>query len=184
MQQSADATEERIQQEDCGWIQGLMRMSICTCVRMCVCSREATKYLRMREDKSFSSVSNLLIFHECLFDVLLNIHVFVVWRKTGNDAKKNKKNKNLPNVLWHTLRGSNTVCIHNTHSYKKSECTLLHVLCFALTRHFQWRMDKFLPVTALLFRIRLTVGAAEQKVDKIKIESLAQHQLFQVLSLY
>ena len=31
-------------------------------------------------------------------------------------------------------------------------------------------MDNFLSVTALLFTIRLTVRAAEQKVDKIKTE--------------
>lgn len=54
------------------------------CVNECV---EATKYLRMSEDKSFSSDLNILIFHECLFDVVLNIHVFMLWRKRGNDAK-------------------------------------------------------------------------------------------------
>lgn len=66
-----------------------MRMSICTCVLICVgVYAGGYKYLRMKEDKRFSSVSNILIFHECLFDVVLNIHVFMLWRKWGNDAKK------------------------------------------------------------------------------------------------
>lgn len=56
---------------------------------VCVCERkrererkrESTYSMCKREDKSFSCLSNILIFHECLFDVVLNIHVSMLWRK-------------------------------------------------------------------------------------------------------
>lgn len=50
------------------------------CVRVCVCVGRSERgwktHMNKREDKSFSCFSNILIFHECLFDVVLNIHVF------------------------------------------------------------------------------------------------------------
>lgn len=64
--------------------------------------------------------------------------------------------------------------------------TLMHIIACALfhtSNTLTMKHGRFLPVTALLFTIRLTVRAAEQKVDKIKIASLAQHQLFQALFL-
>lgn len=44
-------------------------------------------------------------------------------------------------------------------------------------------MDNFLSATALLFTVRPTVRAAEQKVDTIKIGSLVQDQLLEPLLL-
>lgn len=44
-------------------------------------------------------------------------------------------------------------------------------------------MDDFLSVTALLFTVRPTVRAAQQKVDTINIGSLAQDQLLEALFL-
>lgn len=54
-----------------------VHVCLCVCVREKERKREAGKHIRIREDKSFSCFSNILIFHECLFDVVLNIHVFL-----------------------------------------------------------------------------------------------------------
>ena len=82
-----------------------------------------------------------------------------------------QKKKKLFTPVHYTLWGPNILCAH-MHQQAHAHTPQLHLLSFSLTRHLQWNMDNFLPVTALLFTIRAAVGAAEQKVDKIKTGSL------------
>lgn len=93
MQQCADTTEERIEWEGLSFLpvgkiweceSVCVSVRVCArareCVRVCVCVGRSERgwktHMNKREDKSFSCFSNILIFHECLFDVVLNIHVF------------------------------------------------------------------------------------------------------------
>lgn len=48
-------------------------------------------HMNKRQGKRFSSFSNILIFHESLFDVVLNIHAFMLRRKREM-MQKNHRN--------------------------------------------------------------------------------------------
>lgn len=89
-----------------------MRMCISICVfyvrvqkRKGEKERRYKRHKNMKEDKSFSCFSNILIFHECLFDVVLNIHVFMLSRKREMMQKKCYS-------LCYTVGNRHSPCIH------------------------------------------------------------------------
>lgn len=128
------------------------------CVCVCMQKREGEKergykrHTNMREDKSFSCFSNILIFHECLFDVVLNIHVFMLSRKREMMQKNVPHSGKLRYALW----GTNTLHVD---TIKLVHTTVTYTLTFSLTRHLQWNTHNFLSMTALLLTIRPKVRA-------------------------
>lgn len=100
---------------------------------MCVCDRGGggrsergwKTHMNKRQDKSFSCFSNILIFHECLFDVVLNIHVFMLRRKREMMQKKVIHSGTLCYMLW----GTN---ILHTHTQTSSCTPQSHVLSLSL----------------------------------------------------
>lgn len=58
-----------------------MRDLVCVCVCVRAKERAYKTHMNKRQGKRFSSFSNILIFHESLFDVVLNIHAFMLRRK-------------------------------------------------------------------------------------------------------